>query len=171
MRNKTVYSEETFKIINRQRVFSKDMLFIKGSAIAITINLGARAVYADNKSIAGWITCFIAIVVAPIAFFVYPLSNGKKEYKKVCESNKGKEMVATIDFEKNNIVAHNNLGQVGSVKYDDINEMVETNKLLILKSKGKDVVHLDKQGFINSSPEECKELLYERCKNLKRKKR
>ena len=166
MRNVTVYNQEVYKILNRQKVFSKNALFIKGSAIAIEINLAAKIISNDNTSIMGWVFFVLAVVVAPIAFFVYPLSRAKKNYEKDKKINNGQELVNTIDFEKDKIVCHNNMHQTASVRYIDVQEIVLTNKLIILKKDGKELIHLDRNGFINSTDEECLNLLEEKCTKL-----
>lgn len=170
MRNKTVYTLDVYKVINRQRVFSKDSLFVKGAVIAILINMGARTVYADKASLAGWSLVILATIVAPIAFFAFPLRKAKKNYEQSLKMTKdGGGIVNTIDFEKNAIVAHNNIHQTGSISYADVKDVVVTNKLIIIKKDGKELLHIDRKGFINATDDDCFNLLNERCPNLKKK--
>lgn len=169
MRVVTTYSEEIYKIINRQRVFSKDSVFVGGASMAIALNIGARSVYGDPKSIFGWIICAVGLFVIPFFFFIFPLRNAKKNYDKAKTlTADGGEMVNTIDFEKDKIVCHNNMHQTASIRYTDIQEIVFTNRLITLKKDGKELMHIDRQGYVNSSDEECLKLLEEKCTKLNR---
>ena len=169
MRVVTTYSEEVYKIINRQRVFSKDSVFVGGSLMAIILNLGARSVYNDPKSGLGWLVCATGMFIVPFFFFIFPLRNAKKNYNKAKKlTADGGEMVNTIDFEKDKIVCHNNMHQTANIRYVDIQEIVLTNRLIILKKDGKELVHIDRQGYVNSSDEECLKLLEEKCTKLNR---
>ena len=169
MRNVTVYTKEIYKIINRQRVFTKDAVFVGGAAMAITLNLAARAVYGDPTSVFAWVLVGVGAIVIPFFFFIFPLRNSKKNYKKAKTlTNDGGDMVNTIDFEKDKIVCHNNMHQTANIQYTDIQEVVLTNRLIILKKDGKELVHIDRKGYVNSSDEECLNLLEEKCTKLKR---
>ena len=169
MRNVTTYTEEIYKIINRQRVFTKDAVFVGGIAMAITLNFAARAVYSDPNSVTGWITVAIGAIVIPFVVFIFPLRNAKKNYNKAKTLTKdGSDMVNTIDFEKDKIVCHNNMHQTANIRYVDVQEVVLTNRLIILKKDGKELVHIDRKGFVNGSDEECLNLLEEKCTKLNR---
>lgn len=169
MRNVTVYTKEIYKIINRQRVFTKDAIFVGGIAMAITLNFAARTVYSDHNSVAGWITVGIGAIVIPFFFFIFPLRNANKNYNKAKELTKdGSDLVNTIDFEKDKIVCHNNMHQTANIRYIDVQEVVLANRLITLKKDGKELVHIDRQGYVNSTDEECLNLLEEKCTKLNR---
>lgn len=169
MRCVTVYEREIYNIINRQRVFSKDAIFVGGAAIAITLNFGARAVYADSSSISGWIVVFVGMFVIPFIFFIFPLRNSKKNYQKAKTlTADGSDLINTIDFEKSKIVCHNNMHQTANILYTEIDEIVLANRLITLKKGGKELVHIDRKGYVNSSDEECLNLLEEKCTKLRR---
>lgn len=96
---------------------------------------------------------------------------GNTQYKRMLASNNGKPNHFVLQFREEDILDTNqDSGNVYTYRYDQIRQLINTPKLLLVVLQYRLCVIIDKEKITGGTPEELMDFLLQRSPNMKKKK-
>ncbi len=153
--NNTACDRDYYRAKNWGQIFNSSFNFVFMATIVITLYFGSNAVMEDNTSSRGWILCVLGLIVYPIIFYLIPFFYRKYKYSKEDFTK-----VATTTFDNDTITRHTGGRSLReNYSYDSISSMSVSGKYLSIFFTSGFTMHLDVNGFRDTSLEEVKEFL------------